>query len=184
MLWPDRSVHWVLAQGGVSKCAAGKTVCLSGINLDVTRLRTTENALQASEASVRKLNEALERRIKLQTKELVDSQKRFRLMVEGLRDYAFLMLDTDGRVVSWNMGAERIHGYTAETILGKHFSILSTQEDVERGHPEEELQIAAEQGHFEESGWRVRRDGSRFWAHVLITRGVRRSRRSVRLLQN
>jgi PAS domain S-box-containing protein len=167
--WPDLSVHWVLAQGGVSKYVDGKPASLSGINLDITRLKTAESALQASEASVRKLNQALERRIRIQTKELVDSEKRFRLMVEGLRDYAFFMLDTEGSVVSWNLGAERIHGYPAEEIIGKRFSILCTQEDIQRGHPGEELQIAAEQGRFEESGWRVRRDGSRFWAHVLVT---------------
>ncbi len=167
--WPDGSVHWVLAQGGVSKYSGGKPVCLSGINLDITRLKTTESALQASEASVRKLNEALERRIRIQTKELVESEKRFRLMVEGLRDYAFFMLDTEGTVMSWNLGAERIHGYTAEEIIGKHFSILCPEEDLRSGRPEEELQIAAEQGRFEQSGWRLRRDGGRFWAHVLLT---------------
>jgi PAS domain S-box-containing protein len=167
--WPDQTVHWVLAQGGVSKYTAGKPACLSGINLDITRLKTAESALQASEASVRKLNQELERRIRIQSKELVESEKRFRLMVEGLRDYAFFMLDTSGKVVSWNLGAERIHGYRAEEIIGKHFSILCTKEDTQLGRPDEELQIAAEQGRFEESGWRARRDGGRFWAHVLLT---------------
>ena len=81
-------------------------------------------------------------------------------MVEGLRDYAFFMLDTEGSVVSWNLGAERIHGYPSEEIIGKHFSIL-----LHRGrHParpsrRRNCNIAAEQGRFEESGWRVRRDG-------------------------
>ena len=169
VIWPDGSVHWVLTQGGVSKHADGKAVAVSGIDVDITRLKNAEMALQASEASVRKLNEALERRIRLQTKELVESEKRFRLMVEGLRDYAFFMLDTAGNVVSWNLGAQRIHGFAAEEIVGKHCSVLLTQEDRESAHPEQQLQLAAEQGQHEESGWRLRRDGARFWAHVLTT---------------
>ncbi len=169
VIWPDESVHWVLARGGVSQFAKGKPACLSGITLNITRLKDAELALQKSEASVRKLNEALEKRVRLQTRELLESEKRFRLMVEGLNDYAFFMLDTDGKVMSWNLGAERISGYLGAEIIGKHFSILCTQEDVEHGHPQEELKLAAEHGQFEETGWLVRRDGSRFWANVVIT---------------
>lgn len=169
VIWPDQSVHWVLARGGVSHFANGKPACLSGITLDITRLKDAELALQKSEASVRKLNEALEKRVRLQTRELLESEKRFRLMVEGLNDYAFFMLDIDGKVMSWNLGAERISGYLGGEIIGKHFSILCTPEDVEHGHPQEELKLAAEHGQFEETGWMVRRDGSRFWANVVIT---------------
>ena len=169
VIWPDRSEHWVLARGAVSKTVDGKPVCLTGISLDITRLKKVESALQSSEAAVRKLNEALERRIRIQTRELVESERRFRHMVEGLRDYAFFMLDTAGKVVSWNLGAERIHGYRSEEIVGKQFSILCTEEDIARGHPEAQLQLAAEHGQHEESGWRVARDGQRFWAHVLVT---------------
>ena len=169
VIWPDRSVHWVLARGGVSHFANGKAACLSGITLDITRLKDAELALQKSEASVRKLNEALEQRVRLQKRELVESEKRFRLMVEGLNDYAFFMLDTDGKVMSWNLGAERISGYLGAEIIGKHFSLLSTPEDVEHGHPQEELKLAAEKGQVEETGWMLRRDGSRFWANVVVT---------------
>ncbi len=169
VIWPDGSAHWVLARGGVSQFANGKAACLSGILLDITRLKDAELALQKSEASVRKLNEALEKRVRVQKRELIESEKRFRLMVEGLNDYAFFMLDTDGKVMSWNLGAERISGYLGAEIIGKHFSILSTPEDVEHGHPQEELKLAAEQGQFEETGWMVRRDGSRFWANVVVT---------------
>ncbi len=169
VIWPDGSVHWVLTQGGVSKYAGEKPVAMGGINLDITRLKNAEMALQESEASVRTLNQALERRIRIQTKELMESEKRFRLMVEGLRDYAFFMLDTQGNVVSWNLGAQRIHGYTGEEIIGKHFSILLTPEDREGSNPQDQLQRAAEHGQHTESGWRLRRDGARFWAHVLIT---------------
>jgi PAS domain S-box-containing protein len=96
-------------------------------------------------------------------------QERFRLLVEGVKDYAIFMLDTDGRVVSWNEGAERIEGYRAEEIIGRHFSVFHTEEDIQRGHPERELRVAASEGDYEEEGMRVRKDGSRFWASALIT---------------
>jgi PAS domain S-box-containing protein len=97
------------------------------------------------------------------------SEERFRLVVQGVKDYAIFMLDSEGRVVTWNEGAERINGYTAKEIVGKHFSVFYTQEDVERGHAEEELRVAAEEGSYEEEGVRVRKDGSEFWASMLVT---------------
>lgn len=100
---------------------------------------------------------------------LRQSEERFRLLVEGVEDYAIFMLDPDGRVASWNKGAERIEGYGAEEILGRHFSAFYTAEDLQRGHPENELRAAASTGRCEEEGIRVRKDGSRFWASVLIT---------------
>jgi PAS domain S-box-containing protein len=100
---------------------------------------------------------------------LRESEERFRLLVEGVKDYAIFMLDTDGYVTTWNEGAQRIKGYEAEEIIGEHFSIFYTDEDVEREHPEEELRIAAAEGRYEEEGIRVRKDGSHFWANVLIT---------------
>ena len=102
-------------------------------------------------------------------KTLEGSQEHFRLLVQGVRDYAIFMLDPQGRVVSWNPGAERIKGYKADEIIGTHFSRLYTEDDIERGHPEEELRIAAEEGSYEEEGLRVRKDGSGFWANVVIT---------------
>lgn len=100
---------------------------------------------------------------------LRESEQRFRLLVEGVRDYAIFMLDPEGRVSTWNAGAERIKGYRAEEIIGRHFSRFYTQEDVERGRPDSELKTAAAQGRFEDEGWRVRKDGSAFWANVVIT---------------
>src|SRR5215212_1350541 len=100
---------------------------------------------------------------------LRESEERFRLMVEGVKDYAFLMLDPAGRVTTWNEGAERVEGYRAEEILGRHFSAFYTEEEVAGGHPEEKLRAAAKEGHYEEEGPRVRKDGSTFWASVLIT---------------
>jgi PAS domain S-box-containing protein len=96
-------------------------------------------------------------------------EERFRLLVSGVKDYAILMLDSEGRVASWNAGAERIKGYSADEILGKHFSVFYPQEEVERGKPQFELKVAEEQGRIEDEGWRVRKEGSRFWANVVIT---------------
>jgi PAS domain S-box-containing protein len=93
----------------------------------------------------------------------------FRLLVESVRDYAIFMLDPAGRVVSWNLGARAIKGYSADEIVGQHFSRFYPQEQVERGWPDYELTRAAADGHFEDESWRVRKDGSRFWANVVIT---------------
>jgi PAS domain S-box-containing protein len=101
--------------------------------------------------------------------ELRASEERFRLLVNNVRDYAILMLDLDGRVVSWNQGAERIKGYKADEIIGRHFSCFYPTEDVQQGKPEHELQTATAEGRYEDEGWRVRNDGSRFWANVVIT---------------
>jgi rsbT co-antagonist protein RsbR len=86
-----------------------------------------------------------------------------------VKDYAILMLDPQGYVVTWNEGARRFKGYDAAEVIGKHFSIFSPKEDIERGKPELELKVATEQGRFEDEGWRVRKDGSQFWANVIIT---------------
>jgi len=93
----------------------------------------------------------------------------FRVFVETVRDYALLMLDPTGRIVSWNTGAEAIKGYKAEEIIGTHFSAFYPSEAIERGLPAHELVVAAREGRFEDEGWRVRKDGSRFWANVVIT---------------
>jgi PAS domain S-box-containing protein len=102
-------------------------------------------------------------------KALRASEERFRLLVEGARDYAIFMLDPEGIVVSWNAGAEHIEGYWGEEIIGKHFSCFYPQEDLERGKPDRALRVAAAEGRFEDQGWRRRRDGSLFWANVVIT---------------
>ena len=101
--------------------------------------------------------------------DLRQSEERFRLLVDGAIDYAIFMLDPEGRVATWNSGAQRIKGYTAGEILGQHFSKFYPQESIERGKPQHELEVAATQGRFEDEGWRIRKDGSRFWANVIIT---------------
>ena len=101
--------------------------------------------------------------------QLRQSEERFRLLVEAVEDYAIFMLDPGGHVVSWNNGAERINGYRADEIVGQHFRVFYPPEKQQSRHPEHELRIAIREGHYEEEGWRIRKDGSQFWASVLIT---------------
>jgi formate hydrogenlyase transcriptional activator len=108
-------------------------------------------------------------KIETTNQELVRSEERFRTMVAGIKDYAIFMLDPQGRVSTWNLGAERIKGYRAEEIIGEHFSRFYIREDIDGSKPDYELKMAASDGQFEESGWRVRKDGTRFWANVVIT---------------
>jgi PAS domain S-box-containing protein len=103
------------------------------------------------------------------SKEPQQSDELFRLLVEGVRDYAIFMLDPQGRVASWNRGAELIKGYLPDEILGLHFSVFYPAEAIARGWPEHELQMARSEGRFEDEGWRVRKDGSLFWCNVIIT---------------
>lgn len=100
---------------------------------------------------------------------LRESEQRFRLLVEGMKDYAIFMLDLEGRVATWNAGAERIKGYRAEEIVGQHFSRFYTQEEIDTGKPELALRTAAAEEKFADEGWRLRKDGSRFWANATIT---------------
>lgn len=102
-------------------------------------------------------------------KALRQTEERFRLLVEGVRDYAIFMLDSQGLVATWNSGAEHIKGYKAAEIVGKHFSCFYSSEDLQTGKPQNELKIAQKEGRYVEEGWRIRKDGSRFWANVVIT---------------
>jgi PAS domain S-box-containing protein len=136
-----------------------------------------------AEEAVRELNKDLENRVEERTSQLEatiaelqsnqqqlrQSEEHFRLLVEGVREYAIFMLGPDGRIVSWHEGAGRIQGYEASEAVGEHFSVFYTEEDVERGLPGEELRVAAIEGRFEEEGWRIRKDGTLFQADVVIT---------------
>ena len=99
---------------------------------------------------------------------LRQSEEQFRILVGGVTDYAIYMLDPTGQIISWNAGAERIKGYTPDEIIGDHFSRFYVPEEVEAGAPASALSIAREAGRFEKEGWRLRKDGTRFWAHVVI----------------
>ncbi|MFX1767409.1 PAS domain S-box protein [Paraburkholderia sp. A1RI-2L] len=99
---------------------------------------------------------------------LRENERKFRLLVQGVTDYSIFMLSPGGEVTNWNLGAARIKGYEASEVIGTHFRRFYTPEDIERGLPERGLRIAAQEGRFETEGWRVRKDGSRFWANVVI----------------
>jgi PAS domain S-box-containing protein len=101
--------------------------------------------------------------------EIANGEERFRLLVDSVKDYAILMLDPRGVVTTWNKGAERIKGYSAGEIIGRHFSQLFSQEDVAQGKPQHQLAVAVAEGRFGDAGWRIRKDGTRFWAEVVIT---------------
>ncbi|APG05690.1 hybrid sensor histidine kinase/response regulator [Luteibacter rhizovicinus DSM 16549] len=102
--------------------------------------------------------------------ELRRSQEQFRVLVQGVADYAIYMLDPGGHITSWNSGAERIKGYAPEEVIGRHYSAFFTPDDVARGEPTTNLEAVAREGRIETEGWRLRKDGSRFWAHVVIDR--------------
>ena len=133
---------------------------LEGVLVSVltSSLRSARNRAQHSTLAARGHQESLR-----------ESEEIFRLMVEGVKDYAIFMLDPGGCVTTWNEGAGRIEGYGEEEILGRHFSVFYPDEDVASGHPEEALRAALREGRYVEEGLRVRKDGSRFWASAVIT---------------
>ena len=125
--------------------------------------------IQSRDTELLRARDELDRRVRERTAELRQSEERFRLLVRDVREYAILTLDLEGRVASWNDGAERINGYKAEEIIGRHFSCFYPPEDVARGKPAKLLQLALAEGRAGDEDWRVRKDGSRFWANVVIT---------------
>jgi PAS domain S-box-containing protein len=121
----------------------GNLIGFAKITRDMTDARTTQQAL-------------------------LEAERRFRILVQGVTDYAIYMLDPDGRVTNWNAGAERIKGYSPDDIIGEHFSKFYTPEDFDAGVPHRALETARQEGRYEAEGWRVRKDGTRFWASVVI----------------
>jgi PAS domain S-box-containing protein len=126
-------------------------------------LRNEEERLR-SIANLQQRAQVLEKQLALR-----ESEAPFRLLVEAVQDYAIFILDPEGVVSTWNVGAERIKGYKAEEIIGRHFSCFYPEEDMRSGKPKQELVDATREGRFEDEGWRLRKDGSRFWANVIFT---------------
>jgi PAS domain S-box-containing protein len=133
-------------------------------NVIITPLRSPDGVLLGFGKVSRDLTER-----RRSEQQLQESEERFRLIVESVIDYAIFMLDPQGHIVSWNAGAQRIKGYAADEIIGRHFSDFYPAEAVARGWPSYELQEAERVGRFEDEGWRVRKDGTMFWANVTIT---------------
>jgi PAS domain S-box-containing protein len=130
----------------------------------ITALRDNAGTLRGYASIFRDLSDR-----RRQEEQLAQNEERLRALLSSVRDYAIVMLDPGGIVVSWSEGAELTYGYRAEEIIGAHFSRFVTPEAVERGWPAHELQVAATEGRFEDEDWRVRKDGSRFWANVVLT---------------
>jgi PAS domain S-box-containing protein len=130
----------------------------------ITALRDADGTLRGYACIFRDLSDR-----RRQEEQLAQNEQRLRALLASVRDYAIIMLDPHGTVVSWSEGAEQIEGYRSEEIIGAHFSRFFPPEAIERGWPEHVLRVAATEGHFEDENWRVRKDGSRFWANVVIT---------------
>jgi PAS domain S-box-containing protein len=133
-------------------------------DVSITALRDDSGTLLGYAKVTRDLTE-----LRAAAEALRESEERFRLAVTTVKDYGIFMLDSRGRILTWNEGAERIKGYKAEEIVGRHFSVFYPEKDLATGKPERELKVAARVGRFEDEDWRVRKDGSLLWANVIIT---------------
>ena len=163
----ERMLLQVAANQAVIALHEAQTLCDQRRVAEQLESRVNERTAQLSAVNEDLKKEIIERTEAQEA--LKTSEERFRLLIEGVKDYAIFMLDADGRVMTWNNGAERIKGYHTEEILGKHFSTFYQPEDIQADRPTQGLRRAVAEGRFEEEGWRLRKDGSRFWANVVIT---------------
>lgn len=171
---PQPSVFNARAERLAMGLAAQAAVAIDNASLYQTSQREVI-ARKHAEEQLQDLNRTLENRVAeraeqlaASTSKLEETERRFRLLVQSVTDYAIFMLDPTGRVVNWNPGAQRIKGYAREEIIGQHFSRFYTDEDKQKEIPRKAIETAAKTGKFEAEGWRVRKDGTRFWASVVI----------------
>jgi PAS domain S-box-containing protein len=167
---PEPGVFSARDERIVTGIAAQTAMAMDNARLYEASQREIE-ARRKAEHELTHLNETLEQRIEERAREIVrldEVERSFKILVEGVTDYAIFTLDRNGVVLTWNTGAERIKGYTAAEVIGQHFSRFYTEEDRESGVPARALAVAARTGKFETEGWRVRKNGSRFWASVVI----------------
>ena len=164
-MWPDQELRLAAANGTYEEegWRVRKDGSMFWANVVITALRDPDGTLTGFGKVTRDLTER-----RLHEEALRQSEERFRLMIEGVRDYAIYMLDPLGKIQSWNNGAQLIKGYTAQEVIGKHYSMFFRSEDVAAGLPTKELRDALQQGRTEEEGWRVRKDGSTFWANIVM----------------
>jgi PAS domain S-box-containing protein len=164
--WPEHELRVAQAEGRFEDegWRVRKDGSVFWANVIITPLRDAAGTLCGFAKITRDLSER-----RRQEEILRESEERFRLLMEGVKDYAIFMLDPEGKIASWNSGAELIKGYRVEEVLGRHFSIFYPADAIARGWPEHELRMARAEGRFEDEGWRVRKDGSVFWANVVIT---------------
>ncbi|CAN5146050.1 hypothetical protein BH10PSE13_BH10PSE13_07290 [soil metagenome] len=139
-----------------------------GVHTDITDQRRAETALKELNATLEQRIEERTREIRAAFNRLEESERRFRILVDGVTDYAIYMLDADGIITNWNAGAQRIKGYSGDEIIGRHLSTFYTSADREAGMPLRTLETAARAGKFEAEGLRVRKDGTEFWASVVV----------------
>jgi PAS domain S-box-containing protein len=164
--WPEHELE-VAKETGVFEdegWRVRKDGTLFWANVVITTLRDADGQLVGFAKVTRDLTQR-----RAHEEELRRSEERFRLLLEGVAEYAIFMLDPNGKVATWNTGAARIKGYTADEIIGQHFSVFYPQDAKDSGWPDHELQVAAEKGSFVDTGWRLRKDGTTFWANVTIT---------------
>ena len=165
----DGVYRWHLGRAVPVRNADGGVAHWFGTCTDIDDYKRAEQEVRLAWLEIKSLNLTLEGRVRESTLQLRNSEELFRGMVEGVKEYAILMLDLQGCVTSWTDSAERLKGYCAAEILGKSFACFYDAADIACGHPEDALRAAALNGRFEEQGWRIRKDGSRFWAEILIT---------------
>jgi PAS domain S-box-containing protein len=172
-----RGIYWPESIYGVLSASPWRTlehvgwVLFEDVFLVVASLRSVQEmrAISRHTAQLEITNHLIEEKVVQRTAEVKASEERFRLLMDGVQDYAIIMLDCEGRVVSWNEGARRVKGYLAEEILGRDASCFYSEEDIRSGVPFQQLLVAKETGRFENEGWRVRQDGSKFWANAVFT---------------